>query len=222
MKQEIICGDSLKVMQALPDKYFDCCITDPPYGLGIDGQKLSYSANPKHNRKQHPFMGWDSKIPSKKYFDEIFRVSKNQIIWGGNYFVSYLTEAHKGWMVWDKGQHGLTMSDCELAYTSFDFPTRVFVFNRNHIKQDGAYHPTMKPLELMRWCIELSGAETILDPFMGSGTTLLAAKQLGKNAMGIEIAPEYVEIARKRLSQESLFVSDTKAQELPQTQSLAL
>lgn len=203
--QTIINADCLEYMKTLPDKSFDLCLTDPPYGIGIDGQKLSYAANPKHNRKYHEFGGWDDEIPSKEYFDEVFRVSRNQIIWGGNYFVKYLTEGHKGWVVWDKGQHGLTMSDCELAYSSFDFPTRVFVFNRYLIKQDGAQHPTQKPEELMRWCIELSGAQTILDPFMGSGTTLVAAKYLGRSATGIEISEKYCEIARKRLSQQQLF-----------------
>lgn len=202
---KIMCGDSLKIMQSFPDKYFDCVITDPPYGLGIDGQKESFATNPKHNRKKHPFMGWDSKIPSKKYFDEMFRISKNQIIWGGNYFVDYFTEGHKGWLVWDKGQRGLTMSDGELAYSSFDSALRIFTFNRSILKTDGAHHPTMKPLELMRWCVEYSGAKSVIDPFMGSGTTILAAKQLGVNALGIDIAPEYVEKARNRLAQQQLF-----------------
>ena len=150
-------------------------------------------------------MGWDSKIPSKEYFYEMFRVSKNQIIWGGNYFVDYFTEGHKGWLVWDKGQRGLTMSDGELAYSSFDTALRIYTFNRGVLRTDGAFHPTMKPLELMRWCVEYSGAQTILDPFMGSGTTLLAAKGLYKDAIGIEISPKYCEIARNRLAQQQLF-----------------
>ena len=205
MKDEVICGDSLEIMRGFKDKQFDLVLTDPPYGIGIDGQDLSFAANPKQNRKYHQRMGWDDSIPSKEYFDEMFRVSRNQIIWGGNYFVEYLSEGHKGWFVWDKGQHGLTMSDCELAYSSFDFPTRVFVFNRNHIKQDGAQHPTQKPEELMRWCIELSGAQTILDPFAGSGTTGVAAKYLNRHFTLIEISPKYVEIIKNRLSQEKLF-----------------
>ena len=204
--QTIINADCLAYMKTLPDKSFDLVLTDPPYGLGIDGQKESFATNPKQNRKAHKFMGWDNEIPSEEYFSEIFRVSKNQIIWGGNYFVAYLNEGHKGWIVWDKGQHGLTMSDCELAYSSFNFPTRIFVFNRVEILKDGAHHPTMKPKELMKWCIEISGAQTILDPFLGSGTTLVAAKQLNRNATGIEISPEYCEIARKRLEQGTLLL----------------
>lgn len=202
---EIIQGDCLEVMKSFADKSFDLVLTDPPYGLGIDGQKESFSANPKHNRKAHEFMGWDNKIPSREYFDEIFRVSKNQIIWGGNYFVDYLSQGHKGWVVWDKGQHGLTMSDGELAYSSFDKPLRIFTFNRGILKTDGAHHPTMKPIELMKWCLSFAGETTsVLDPFLGSGTTLLAAKQLGIDATGIEINEKYCEIARKRLEQDTL------------------
>lgn len=204
-EQTIINGDCLEVMRGFSDKQFDLVLTDPPYGLEIDGQKESRSQNPKHNRKAHEFKGWDSEIPPKEYFDEMFRVSKNQIIWGGNYFVAYFNKGHKGWIVWDKGQHGLTMSDCELAYSSFDFPTRVFVYNRVEILKDGAHHPTMKPLELFKKCLEISGAQTILDPFMGSGTTLIAGKQLGKDVIGIDIDAEYCEIARNRLKQDLLF-----------------
>jgi site-specific DNA-methyltransferase (adenine-specific) len=164
---------------------------------------LSLNDNPKHNRKAYPFMGWDKGIPSAEYFMEMFRVSRNQVIWGGNYFVQYLTEGHKGWLVWDKGQHGLTMSDCELAYTSFDCPTRVVTLNRVELLKDGAEHPTQKPVELMRWCLSKYSNEgdTILDPFAGSGTTCVAAKILGRKYIGIEINPVYAEIARKRVEQ---------------------
>ena len=199
--------DCLKVMKTFPDKSVDLVLTDPPYGIGIDGQKKSVSKNPKHNRKYHEFGGWDNEIPSKEYFDEMFRISKNQIIWGGNYFVEHLKEGHKGWLVWDKGQHGLTMSDCELAYSSFDCPTRVYVFNRVEIQKDGAHHPTLKPLELIRWCVENHSEEgqTVLDPFLGSGTTAVACKQLNRNYIGIEISEKYCEIAKRRLEQEKLF-----------------
>jgi site-specific DNA-methyltransferase (adenine-specific) len=203
----VIQGDCLEVMRGFSEKQFDLVLTDPPYGLGIDGQKQSFATNPKHDRKAHEFMEWDKQIPSREYFDEMKRVSKNQIIWGGNYFLARLDEGHKGWLVWDKGQHGLTMSDGELAYTSFDVPLRIFTLNRGALRTDGAHHPTMKPLELMKWCLEMftTGGDSVLDPFMGSGTTLVAAKQLGLEAVGIDIHEKYCEIARKRLEQESLF-----------------
>lgn len=195
--------DCLEFMKTLPDKCIDLVLTDPPYGLGIDNQKLSISSNPKHNRKEHKQMSnWDDQIPSKEYFDEIFRISKNQVIWGGNYFVKYLTDGHKGWVIWDKGQHGLTMSDAEIAYSSFDKPTRVFIFNRVEIQKDGALHPTMKPLELIKWCVELFSNENdiVFDPFMGSGTTAIACKHLKRNYIGCEISADYCKIIEDRLS----------------------
>lgn len=204
---QIIHGDCLEVMKTFPDKSVDLVLTDPPYGLGIDGQSLSVSSNPKHNRKAHEFLGWDSGIPSKEYFDEMFRISKNQIIWGGNYFLQHLSEGHKGWIVWDKGQHGLTMSDGELAYSSFDRPLRIMTYNRVEILKDGAVHPTMKPLELFREILSKYSEEgmTILDPFGGSCTTAVACKQLKRNYICIEKEAKYVAICHERLKQELLF-----------------
>ena len=128
--------DCMQGMKEFPDGFFDLAIVDPPYGIGIDGQKKRVCGNPKHNRKEHIRKSWDKTIPPPEYFRELERVSKAQVIWGGNYFVPYLEQGHKGWLVWDKGQHGLTMSDCELAYTSFDTPTRVFVCNRVELLND--------------------------------------------------------------------------------------
>lgn len=193
-------------MRELPDNCVDLVLTDPPYGIGIDGQKKTINKNPKHDRKEHKFMGWDSKIPEYKYFHEMIKKSHNQIIWGGNYFLKHLSQGHKGWIVWDKGQHGLTMSDGELAYTSFDKPLRIATFNRVEIQKDGAVHPTQKPLRLIKWCISNYSKEgdTILDPFLGSGTTAVACKELGRNFIGIEISKEYCAIAENRLRQEVL------------------
>lgn len=129
--------DCMQGMKEFPDGFFDLAIVDPPYGIGIDGQKKRVCGNPKHNRKEHIRKSWDKTIPPPEYFRELERVSKAQVIWGGNYFVPYLEQGHKGWLVWDKGQHGLTMSDCELAYTSFDTPTRVFVCNRVELLNHG-------------------------------------------------------------------------------------
>lgn len=204
---EIILGDCLKVMKTFPDKSLDLVLTDPPYGLGIDGQGLSISSNPKHNRKAHEFLGWDKGIPTKEYFDEMKRVSKHQIIFGGNYFIEHLSEGHKGWIVWDKGQHGLTMSDGELAYSSFDKPLRIMTYNRVEILKDGAVHPTMKPLELFREILSKYSEEgmTVLDPFGGSCTTAVACKQLKRNYICIEKEKRYVDICHQRLSQDMLF-----------------
>ena len=113
----------MELMSRYPDKYFDLAIVDPPYGLGIDGQKKSVNKNPKHNRKEHLRKNWDNSIPSPAYFNELFRVSKHQIIWGGNYFTKYL-EPTKAWIFWYKGQNDLAMSDGEMAWTSFETVTR--------------------------------------------------------------------------------------------------
>lgn len=147
--------DCMQGMKEFPDGFFDLAIVDPPYGIGIDGQKKRVCGNPKHNRKEHIRKSWDKTIPPPEYFRELERVSKAQVIWGGNYFVPYLEQGHKGWLVWDKGQHGLTMSDCELAYTSFDTPTRVFVCNRVELLNDGTIHPTQKPVKLYSWVLSL-------------------------------------------------------------------
>ena len=198
--------DCLEYMKTVPDNYFDLCLTDPPYGIGIDGQKKSININnPKANRKQHDFKGWDSETPPREYFDEIFRISKNQIIWGANYFIDKLQGNTKGWFVWDKGQRGLTMSDCEIAFSSYQKATRIVTFNRCEIQMDGALHPTMKPLKLMTYCIneaiKHSDIKTVFDPFSGSGTTLVSAKSKGLDYVGCELDKDYFEIINKRLSQ---------------------
>lgn len=177
----------------------DAVVTDPPYGIGIDGQKRSISANPKHNRKEHEFLGWDTERPHQEIFDLMFGCSKDQIIWGGNYFVGNLPPK-KGWLVWDKGQHGLTMSDAELAFTSSDKPLRVKVMNRAELQRDETQHPTQKPVKLMKWCLDfLPDAMSILDPFMGRGTTGVASVQMGRDFIGIEREPKYFDIACKRI-----------------------
>jgi len=203
---KVHCWDCLELMKLIPDKSIDLVLTDPPYGIGIDWQKESISNNPKHNRKAHEFMWWDDNIPSKQYFNEIFRVSKNQIIRWWNYFVMYLTEWHKWWIVWDKWQHWLTMSDCELAYSSFDKPTRVFVKNRVEIQVDWAVHPTQKPVDLFKWILENYSEKwmTILDPFLWSWTTAVACKEMGRNWIGIEKEQKYVDIANKRLENTTI------------------
>ncbi|WP_372755279.1 DNA methyltransferase [Labilibaculum sp.] len=162
-------------MKATPDNFYDLAIVDPPYGLGIDGQKESKKGK-KSDRKGHAQKDWDNAIPKAEYFEQLFRVSKNQIIWGGNYFVEHLKEGHKGWIIWDKAQHGLTMSDCELAYSSFDCPTRIYTKNRAILLQEGTIHPTQKPKHLYRWLLQnyANKGDKILDTNGGSMTIALA------------------------------------------------
>ena len=201
--KEFIHGDCMEYMREMPDNAFELAIVDPPYGIGIDGQKESICKNPKHNRKLHEKKDWDNSIPSKEYFKELERVSKNQIIWGANYFVKHLEKGTKGWIVWDKGQHGLTMSDCELAYSSFNVPTRVVVINRVELLRDGTIHPTQKPVALYKWLLKnyAKPGDKILDTHVGSASSLIACHQMGFEYLGFEIDEEYYNKAKKRLDE---------------------
>ncbi|MFH2062151.1 MAG: DNA methyltransferase [Candidatus Beckwithbacteria bacterium] len=212
---KIICGDSLQIMRDIPDKSIDLVLTDPPYGIEIIKKQNKASEQIKSMSKaggywkKYNTKEWDNKIPSKKYFDEIFRVSKNQIIWGGNYFVEYLNNS-KCWLIWYKGKV-LSLPDAELAWTSFNKPIRLFYQSRtdayiNKIDEKEKLHPTQKPIDLIKWCVVNYSNEDdiILDPFLGSGTTVVACQNLKRNFIGIEISPEYCAIARERLRQKPL------------------
>ena len=201
LENRIINADCLDILKQLPDKCIDLVLTDPPYGIGIDGQKQCECKNPKHNRKEHQRKEWDSSIPPKEIFDEMKRVSKNMIVWGVNYFNEYLEQGHKGWIVWDKGQDGLTMSDCELAYSTFDSPTRIFRMNRVELLKDGTIHPTQKPLRLFKRCVAEYSKEgdLILDCFSGSGTTAIACHNLKRRFICVEKDFDYWKASCKRL-----------------------
>jgi len=193
VKSVIHLMDCMEGMKQYPDNYFDLAIVDPPYGIGIDGQKESICKNPKHNRKEHIQKDWDFSIPQKEYFDELFRVSKNHIIWGANYFVEHINNGSKGWIVWYKGQQGLTMSDAELAYSNFDNPTRVVTINRVQLLKDGTIHPTQKLVKLYEWLLMNYAKEgdKILDTHLGSGSSRIAAYNLGFDFTGCELDEDY-------------------------------
>ena len=194
---------NMELMARYEDNYFDLAIVDPPYGIGIDGQKESKKGK-KSDRKYHKQKQWDNAIPNKDYFNELQRVSKNQIIWGANYFVKHLVKGTKGWIVWDKGQPGLTMSDCELAYSSFQKPTRVFTQNRVILLQEGGtIHPTQKPVKLYEWLLMNYAKEgdKILDTHLGSGSIALACHNLGYDLTACELDKEYYYAAIKRIEQ---------------------
>jgi len=193
-------ADCMDIMKQYPDKYFDLAIVDPPYGLGIDGQKKQICKNPKHNRKEHQRKEWDSKIPDKEYFDQLFRVSKNQVIWGGNYFTNHINGS-KGWIIWDKGQYGLTMSDAELAYSSYDSPTRVIKINRCELRTQNTIHPTEKPISLYYYLLNRFGFKgcKIIDTHGGSMSHAIAAYDLGFDLTIIEKDEDYFNEAINRL-----------------------
>lgn len=195
--------DCLNILKILPSKSIDVIITDPPYGLGIDFQKEQKCNNPKHNRKKHNKENWDSSIPNEEIFKEMQRVSKKMILFGGNYFNEYLEQGHKGWIIWDKGQRGLTMSDCEIIYTNFDCPTRIITVNRVELLKDMTIHPTQKPLKLMMEIVKNYTKEDdlILDCFAGSGSTLEACKFLNRKFIGVELNSCYYKKILDRLNE---------------------
>ena len=172
----------------------DLVLTDPPYGIGDRMKGGTWGAKEKYS----DFRKWDNPL-EQSFARSLCFEAPTVIFWGGN---SYELPPQRGWLVWDKQNAVPTMSDCELAWTNFDRPVkRLSLPVGNHIYG----HPTEKPIRLFLWCIELAErAATVLDPFMGSGTTLVAAKQLGRKAIGIEIEEKYCEIAVKRLAQEVL------------------
>ena len=195
-KIELILGDCLMEMKKIPDKSIDLVLTDPPYGIGQHGGV--FRARKGQYKKVFEKGNWDNKRPDKIYFDEMIRVSKNQIIFGGNYFTDYLPVS-RGWIYWGKKMGG-DFSDGELAWTSYDRVLKEFQFcNKFHGKE----HPTQKPIELIKWCIQQADywdiPQTILDPFAGSFTTAVACKKLKRNCIAIEVNPKYYEIGKKRV-----------------------
>jgi site-specific DNA-methyltransferase (adenine-specific) len=204
--------DCMEAMKEMSDNQFDLAIVDPPYGINRAGQKETFTKQKKHKRKYHKQKQWDNAIPNKYYFKELQRVSKNQIIWGANYFVKHLTKGTMGWIVWFKGQIGLTMSDCELAYSSFHKATRVININRVDLLKQNTIHPTEKPIRLYQWLLDNYAKEgyTILDTHLGSGSIAIACHNLGYDLTGYEIDKEYFEAAQKRINihkqQKRLFI----------------
>ena len=194
---ELWLGDCRDILPTLGK--VDAVITDPPYGLGIDGQKESVRRDGSQLRKHHEKLGWDKAIPDSGLMQSVLAAGQQHIVWGGNYFSDDLPSS-RGWLVWFKGQTGLTMSDGELAWTSLQIPLRVKNLHRTHLWQESPEHPTQKPTELMEWCLSfVPDAKIILDPFMGSGTTGVACMNLGRTFIGIEREPKYFDIACRRI-----------------------
>ena len=200
-------GDCIYILPTLSK--VDAVITDPPYGIGADkGKKgaIPFKGGKAYEMAWHPENTWDKERPNKQIFDLMVQKSDKAIIWGGNYFADWLSPQGK-WLWWDKCQTMPTYGDGELAWTNLTGTTpKKFVWANNKIFADRTFrhHPTQKPLELMAWCIKQAGnPETILDPFMGSGTTGVAAAQMGRKFIGIEREPKYFDIACKRIEQAS-------------------
>jgi DNA modification methylase len=198
-QHRLMCGDSTSVdaIDTLIDgQLAQAVVTDPPYGIGIDGQKESKSKNPKHNRKSHDFRGWDSERPDEGIFNYIVSLNVPSVIWGGNYFADILP-ATRGWIYWSKGQDGLTMSDGELAWTSESTPLRALTVNRAALK--GSVHPTQKPLKVIEHSLEyIKAGKIVLDLFGGSGSTLIACEKTARQCRMMELDPKYCDVIVKR------------------------
>lgn len=204
--------DCLDLMKQIPDKSIDLVLTDPPYWIWY-GKMLKWKWDwmggaDKNWWKDYWCPDRDESRPSKEYFDEIFRISKNQIIRWGNYFIDYL-EPKMCRLVRDKWQRDFSLADWELARTSFDKALRICTVPRAEALQDWKQHPTQKSLRLFKWCLENYSEPwmTILDPFLWSWTTAIACKQMWRNFIWIEKEQKYVDIANKRLkyTQVALF-----------------
>ena len=205
--------DCLEGMKQMPDNSVDLIVTDPPYGFLPETTVMGGTGVAAN--KIYPVVDWDKPL-SEETIQQILRVSKNQIIFGAEHLAPMLPKS-RGWYCWDKLRpEGTTFSECEFVYTSFNIPTKMIRFMWNgmlreswEVEKNIRYHPTQKPVEIMKLLIKNHSKEgdLIIDPFMGSGTTAVACKQLNRNFIGFEISPEYCEIANKRLSQETLFSS---------------
>ena len=197
--------DCLQAMKAMQDKQFDLAIVDPPYGIDLANMNMgagkSKKASKIENRKWKP-KDWDKNTPTKEYFDELFRVSKNQIVWGGNYFE--LPPCY-GYVIWDKEiPEGLSFSDCEMAWHSFKKAARMFRYSA-YLDKKSKFHPTQKPVKLYKWLLDkyAEKGQTVLDTHLGSGSIAVACWDMGFDLTAYEIDKEYYDKACKRFEQHS-------------------
>ena len=197
---ELINCDCMEYMATIPDKSFDLAIVDPPYGIGI-------SSNPV--RQQHKKKTWDAEIPGSGYFSQLKRVSANQIIWGGNYFLDYLG-ATQGFLIWDKIQpHDFSLAMCEMAWSSIQSPAKIW--RLSVLADKGKIHPTQKPVKLYDWLLHnyAKPGQRVINTHLGSGSSAIAAHYFGVDFVGCELDEDYFNAAKKRFelatAQTSLF-----------------
>ena len=196
----VVCGDCLQLMRELPDGCVDACITDPPYGIGYDAS----SSNQRGIQKFEMILGEESQ------FDARFLLRFSDVIcWGANHYAHSLPQKEGQFYVWDKvlrNELDVRIAECEFCWHKKGTKPRIFRHLWSGAYRDSEWgirslHPNQKPLALMEWCIRQAGMpETILDPFLGSGTTAVAAKKLGRHFLGFEISPEYCRIAEERIA----------------------
>lgn len=199
-------GDCRDILPTLGN--VDAVVTDPAYGINAARNRNSQ----KNGWRDYDAPGWDAERTPPELVELAISCAKHAIVWGGNYWSDVLPPTGK-WLSWDKGQTDFSLADFELAWCSFDGAARRITYSRSLAMRDGKEHPTQKPVEVMRWCIDKlpDGCNVILDPFMGSGTTGVAAVKMGRQFIGIELEPKYFDIACRRISdalaRPDLFVS---------------
>jgi site-specific DNA-methyltransferase (adenine-specific) len=212
-KIEITNEDNMELMARYPDNYFDLAIVDPPYGINADENAFKNGVNCKANGfKEHKKGSWDNSIPTKEYFNELKRVSKNQIIWGGNYFTKFLDPV-MSWIIWDKMQYNFSFSHGEMAWNSFNSKLLIFKYARGNesgfapkikvgMKQGLNIHPTQKPIALYKYCLETFAKpeDKILDTHLGSGSIAIACHDYGFELTACELDLEYYEKAVERIN----------------------
>lgn len=209
--------DCMQGMKEFPDGYFDLAIVDPPYGGVTQGGYMTnqMGGGVARNRNDYHLSLWQCDRPSKDYFEELQRVSKNQIIWGGNYYASMLTDS-QCWVVWDKEKpEGISFADVELAYTSFNLASRIFRFAWNGMIQgnmknkEHKIHPTQKPVALYKWILTnyAKPGDKILDTHVGSASSLIACEEMGFDYVGFEIDETYYGQSKERLERHRQQIS---------------
>jgi site-specific DNA-methyltransferase (adenine-specific) len=193
--------DCMELMAQYPDKHFLLAICDPPHGIGLANMNMGIGKSKKcskaKNRKWKP-KNWDNEVPTDKYFTELFRVSKNQIIWGGNYFN---LPPCKNYVIWDKQMpQGLSFSDCEMAWTSFDKAPKIFRYSA-YLDKQNKFHPTQKPVALYKWLLTnyAKQGDKILDTHLGSASIAIACHELKFELVGSELDSEYFQASIKRI-----------------------
>jgi site-specific DNA-methyltransferase (adenine-specific) len=215
MISEVYNIDCMDYMRQLPDKFFELAIVDPPYGIGVAKNGFSTLGEGGFSlakRKNYGIKNWDSECPEQNYFDELIRVSKNQIIWGANHFISKIPFDSSCWIVWDKNNNSFSMADCELAYTSFKTAVRKYQYTWNGMIQhdmknkENRIHPTQKPVALYRWLLQnyAKKGDKILDTHLGSGSSRIAADMEAFDFYGCELDAEYYNDSCKRFNEYKL------------------
>ena len=203
---EVYLEDCTEALKRFDNKHFDLAIVDPPYGIDV-AKSGKVGGNNAGKAKDYGAKEWDKQPPNEEYFRQLFKVSKNQIVWGANHFISKMPHDSSCWLVWDKDNTG-NFADCELAWTSFDTAVKKFQWRWNGMLQQNMkhkeerIHPTQKPVALYDWILQnyAKRGDLILDTHLGSGSSRIAADKGGFNFVGFEIDADYYEKSKKRFN----------------------